>query len=145
MVIFSCINPHRVKQIEKLEIDRFLNNFYENIETNFENCNVKDMFFKKNIEFYIQDNIENRINIINNNSEEEFLTLMNDFKSKSGDIVEWKIYKLDFRKHVYDIEINNLFIIKNDVIYENLKSFETFFLKKTEQGLQIYRYFINLN
>jgi hypothetical protein len=148
MIFSSCINSRRANEIELKELSSYINSFYSFLFDSLEPKHVKKYFLNERIQFYIQNNSDFKhegFRIVKEDSEIQFVEIINEFYKKSKAIKNIELKKAEFVKQVYDVPINDLFVLDYNVIYENLETTETFFIKKVDTAYKIYRFFINYN
>jgi hypothetical protein len=124
---------------EMSEIKKFVNRYYFNRL----NKNISELYYKNNIDFYIQENISKK-SYRALYSIDEYLEIQDNFLAKSGKMISVTFAKITFAHSVNDETIteNNLYYVICDVKYQNENTKENFILKNTENGFKVYRYFI---
>jgi hypothetical protein len=122
-----------------LKIETFIKKYYSDRLNN----NISELFYKSNIDFYIQENVSEDLRRALH-SVDDYLEIQNDFLDKSGKMISMIFSKIAFAHSVNDETITerDLYYVVCEVEYQNKKTKENFVLKNTENGFKIFRYFI---
>lgn len=139
--IYNYISTYERKVVgsEMLKIETFIKKYYSDRLNN----NISELFYKSNIDFYIQENVSEDLRRALH-SVDDYLEIQNDFLDKSGKMISMIFSKIAFAHSVNDETITerDLYYVVCEVEYQNKKTKENFVLKNTENGFKIFRYFI---
>lgn len=148
MISSSCENRSKIDEVNMKELTVFINSFYDFINNDPRPEDIYGYFLNNDIYFYIQNNFDYTHRFVSNNQETqftEFSDIINELHYKSKEMIRKEIAKSEFVKQEYDVPINDLFVLDYNVVYENLETTETFFIKKVDTTYKIYSFFINYN
>ena len=131
----------RISNSDSKKIEELLGVIYRSFEDN-DWREIENLFYKNKLNIYIESNqiIENYNNYnylgkIHNINE---IQLYQAYRNKAGKIIKKMEVSKDFDSQSYDYPIGNIYYIKINVEYENLKTNEYFFIVKTEEKFKIY-------
>lgn len=115
--IEEIMNERPATEAESIEVEAFINSFYDFLDTSIELESVKKWYLNNDIQFYIQNNAYGGgATYVVNNSEKEFHSLITTFFSRYGKKEEKELEELYFEKYPYDKPIEDLFVVKYNVI-----------------------------
>jgi hypothetical protein len=143
LFIINCANSHKVDENEMSEITNFIKQFYSSQDNTLNE--IARWYLDEEIQFYIQNNITGNAEYVTDNSSDKYNKILIKFKKDAGPIDKMELLDISFNYTVYDISIDDIYIVNYRVQYENLKTTETFFLKRDNHRFKVYRYFININ
>lgn len=131
-----------VNEEKTKEIKAFIDNYYEYID----NCdynNLKAWYYKNTILFSITDgNVQPSDDgwqlAVLKNTKEEFIFIRKKFLGNFRKTILRDIYEVKFLRSTYEVPVQNLFLVRCTVNYENKKTEETFLLKETKDTFKIY-------
>jgi hypothetical protein len=143
LFFIDCANSHKVDENEMAEITNFLECFYYSQENNLDK--IERWYLNAEIQFYIQNNIAKNAEYVTDNSIDKYSEMLIKFKKDAGTIDKRELPEITFNHTVYDVPLDDIYIVNCRGQYENLKTTETFFLKRDNHRFKVYRYFININ
>ncbi len=124
-------------------IRKHFEQFYEALE--FSSLGIDSWFLNSKVDFSIQDGIlpvetdkvEGHVN-----SPVCFNELFQLFSEYVGKMQKYSVVNIEYYIQPYDVPESYLYYVKVEVLYENYKTFESFFLKKVNEEWKIFRYWI---
>lgn len=131
----------RISTSNSKKIDELIRSIYENLQNN-DWSMIENLFYENKLNISIESNriIENYNNYdylgkIHSISE---IQLYQVYKNKAGKFIKIVGLNKEFDSQPYDYPIGNIYYIKVNVEYQNLKTNEYFFMVKDKERFRIY-------
>ena len=131
----------RISTSDSKKIDELIRSIYENLQNN-DWSMIENLFYENKLNISIESNriIENYNNYdylgkIHSISE---IQLYQVYKNKAGKFIKIVGLNKEFDSQPYDYLIGNIYYIKVNVEYQNLKTNEYFFMVKDKERFRIY-------
>ena len=131
----------RISTSDSKKIDELIRSIYENLQNN-DWSMIENLFYENKLNISIESNriIENYNNYdylgkIHSISE---IQLYQVYKNKAGKFIKIVGLNKEFDSQPYDYPIGNIYYIKVNVEYQNLKTNEYFFMVKDKERFRIY-------
>ena len=131
----------RISTSDSKKIDELIRSIYENLQNN-DWSMIENLFYENKLNISIESNriVENYNNYdylgkIHSISE---IQLYQVYKNKAGKFIKIVGLNKEFDSQPYDYPIGNIYYIKVNVEYQNLKTNEYFFMVKDKERFRIY-------